>query len=182
MLLKLEESCLLLIDVQQKLTPFVMQPEVLVENCRWLLELATDLAVPVMATEQYAKGLGGTLPELKALFKNQSVPVKQTFSVMSDALCQAQLSELKRKQIVVMGIETSVCVLQTVLELTAASKEIYVVVDAVSARHQLDHDLALKRMQQAGVQLVTKEMVLFEWLRTAAHDQFKALSKKYLRG
>jgi len=105
---------------------------------------------------------------------------KVTFSVCADDKCMDQLSAINKDQIIVMGIETSVCILQTVLDLLQKNKQVYVVVDAVSARHQLDHDLALERMKIAGAQLITKEMVMFEWLRTAEHAMFKELSKKYL--
>lgn len=181
MLLELEKSCLLLVDVQQKLTPLVKNSEQLVANCGWLLELAQTLEVPRLVTEQYPKGLGHTVEALQIFLKNVAVHEKQDFSVCADQSCHTALQSLNRSQIVVMGIETSVCILQTVMQLLKTGQQVYVVVDAVSARHEIDHQLALKRMKKMGATLITKEMVLFEWLRSAAHPKFKELSLKFLR-
>ena len=182
MLIEKDKSCLLLVDVQEKLTPFVIDKEKLVENCHWLLSLANELAIETFVTEQYSKGLGHTIELLQPLIKNVTVLDKVSFSVMSDKACAGHLNSLNKSQIIVMGMETSVCVLQTVLELLAMKKQVFIVVDAVSGRHELDGQLALNRMKQAGAILVTKEMVFFEWLRTAKVKNFKELSKCYLQG
>lgn len=181
MLLEQKKSCLLLVDVQQKLVPLVTNHQALIENCRWLLELAQDCQVPVMVTEQYRKGLGPTVDELAPLIIDNHCFDKVAFSVCSDKACHQQLMALDKEQVIVIGIETSVCILQTVAELLALGKQVFVVADAVSSRHQLDHQLALTRMQAAGAILISKEMVLFEWLRQAGSEQFKQLSQKYLR-
>lgn len=181
MLLEIKQSCLLVIDVQQKLTPLVLNNEVLVKNCQWLLSLATNLAVTTFITEQYPKGLGNTIDTLQPLIKSFTCLEKLSFSVQADSNCRAYLASLGKTQIIVAGIETSVCILQTVLELLSEKKEVFVVVDAVSARSQLDHDIALQRMERAGAVLITKEMVFFEWLRTAETKDFKALSKQFLQ-
>ncbi len=182
MLINREKSCLLLIDVQEKLTPFVLNKERLVKNCHWLLSLANDLAVDRFVTEQYPKGLGHTVELLQPLIKNLPVLDKVCFSVMADNACAKHIHSLAKSQMIVMGIETSVCVLQTVMALLADKKDVFVVVDAVSGRHEQDGQLALERMKAAGAVLVSKEMVFFEWLRTANVDNYKTLSKTYLQG
>jgi len=181
MLIEKNNSCLLMVDVQQKLTPLVMEHEKLVDNCLWLLSVAKELNIATLITEQYSKGLGHTVDKLQPLIKDLPIIDKVTFSVQADLSCAQHLTQLSKNQIIVFGMETSVCVLQTVLELLKANKQVFVVADAVSARHKLDHDLALERMKIAGAHIVSKEMVLFEWLRTSAAENFKDLSKKYLQ-
>ena len=180
MLIEKERSTLLLVDVQEKLTPLVMNSEQLVDSCQWLISLANQLDIPVMVTEQYPKGLGQTVDSLRRLVKENIFYEKLSFSVCSDQKCFDQLST-KGDHIIVIGIETSVCILQTVMELIKQAKKVFVVVDAVSARYQQDHELALERMKESGAQLISKEMVLFEWLRTSAHKQFKEISQEYLK-
>lgn len=182
MLIEKDNSCLLLVDVQDKLTPLVLNKEKLVENCHWLLSLAKELNVTCCTTEQYPKGLGATVELLQPLIKSSPVLDKVTFSVMADPACSTHLQSLNQSQVIVMGIETSICVLQTVMDLLADKRQVFVVVDAVSGRNKLDGELALKRMENAGAILVTKEMVFFEWLRTAEVKNFKLLSKTYLQG
>lgn len=182
MLIEKDKSCLLLIDVQEKLMPLILNKEAVVENCHWLVSLAKELKVPICVTEQYPKGLGHTLELLQPIIKDSPVFEKVSFSVMSDCECVSHLNALNKSHYILIGIETSVCILQTALALRAEKKVVFVVVDAVSGRHKLEIKLALKRMKEAGVILVTKEMVFFEWLRTAKADNFKTLSKTYLQG
>lgn len=182
MLIEKDNSCLLLIDVQEKLTPLVLDKERLVKNCHWLLSLANDLNIQIFTTEQYPKGLGATLALLKPLLANTQINEKVEFSIMGNKKCAEAFKSIEKKQVVVMGIETSVCILQSVMELLKQSYQVFVVVDAVSGRHALDGKIALERMQQAGAFLVTKEMVFFEWLRTAGANNFKKLSQTYLQG
>lgn len=177
MLIDKDNSCLLLIDVQEKLTPHVLEPEALVSRCAWLLRLAQKVGVSVYVSEQYPQGLGATVAALKSPY----VPLtKVHFSCWQDSACQVALKAAHKKQFILMGIETHVCVMQTALDLIKAGYEVFVVVDAVSSRHMLDHKYALKRMKQASIQLVTSEMVFFEWLKQAGTPEFKALSKAYL--
>ncbi len=181
MLLNAQHSCLLLIDVQEKLIPKIMEHEQLVANCRWLLQLAKRLNVPILGSEQYPKGLGHTVAELHELVPTDAWLEKVHFSCASDDGCLKRIDQLKRKQIVIAGIEAHVCVLQTAMELQAHNKQVFVVVDAVSSRHALDKKTALKRMSAAGIQPVTKEMVFFEWVHQAGTPEFKKLSQEFLR-
>lgn len=180
-LLTKENSLVVLVDVQEKITPLVEEAKLLVDNCQWVLELCQQLAVPVLVTEQYPQGLGPTVEPLNVHLQNVSRYSKVAFSVMSDPECAKALLAFNKQQVVVIGIETSVCILQTVMHLLQANKDVFVVVDAVSARHVSDHHLALQRMQQAGAQLISKEMVLFEWLRQAGTAQFKTISQRFMK-
>jgi len=180
MLLKKNNSALLLIDVQEKLTPHVMQPDALIARCHWLMRLAEALTVPLVISEQYPRGLGKTVAPLCHMQAAASLE-KVHFSCYADSVFQSYWQSLKKEQAVLIGIETHVCVLQTALDMKKSGIDVYVVVDAVSARTALDHKYALKRLRDAGVTLVTSEMVFFEWMHAAGTAQFKALSQDFLR-
>ncbi|MDP1603895.1 MAG: hydrolase [Legionella sp.] len=180
MLLKKDNSCLLLIDVQEKLTPLVQKPEALIERCQWLMRLATDLHVPLIVSEQYPRGLGITVAPLLEVSEKDTSIEKVHFSCWREPRFKKRLQSLNKMQLVLIGIETHVCVLQTAMDLISADYEVFVVVDAVSSRDELDYKYALKRMKQAGIQLVTSEMVFFEWVGQAGTPEFKTLSKSYL--
>ena len=181
MLMQAENAALILIDVQEKLSPLVSAPQQLIERCSWLMRLSRDLNVPCLISEQYPKGLGKTVSSLSEL-SQEAIIDKVDFSCFREPEFQAKWKQLKRKQAVLIGIETHVCVLQTALDMQASGTDVFVVVDAVSSRFELDHKYGLKRMKQAGVELVTSEMVFFEWVGQAGTPHFKTLSQTYMRG
>ena len=181
MLLRRDSSCLLLIDVQEKLTPHVMQHEKLVANCEWLMRVASELDVPILATEQYSKGLGKTVSPLRDIMPGDTDIDKLHFSCYKDPCFLKYWNSLNAKQAIISGIETHVCVLQTALDLLRTGVDVYVVADAVSSRNSLDHDCGLERMRAEGVQLITREMVFFEWMEQAGTAVFKSLSKAFLK-
>ncbi|KTC97950.1 hydrolase [Legionella erythra] len=178
MLLKKEDSCLLLIDVQEKLAPFVLESEKMIARCQWLMKLAKELAVPIITSEQYPQGLGNTVKPLQS--GDKPLP-KVHFSSWREPCFKNSLTNLTKNQVVLMGIEAHVCVLQSAMDLLEAGFQVYVVVDAVSSRHEQDLKYGLKRMKQAGIELVTSEMVFFEWVGQAGTPEFKALSHAYLK-
>lgn len=180
MLLKQNQSCLVLIDVQEKLAPHVLKSNELLARCEWLMLLANELKVPMLVSEQYPKGLGATVSPLRELAKESNTLEKVYFSCWRDDHFKQALQTMNRKQVVLIGIETHVCVLQTALDLAEAGYEVFVVVDAVSSRYEQDYRYGLKRMKQHGVQLLTSEMVFFEWVEKAGTPEFKALSKAWL--
>lgn len=180
MLMNKDKSALLIIDVQEKLTPLVLEHQAMVERCQWLMNLAETLNVPTVISEQYPSGLGPTLPVLQNKAYQTQCISKVHFSCMRDDACRMHLDQLEKTQLILAGIETHVCVLQTALDMKEAGYEVFVVVDAVSSRDQQDKTYALKRMKQAGIHLVTSEMVFFEWIRKAGTAEFKALSKAFL--
>ncbi len=172
---------MLLIDVQEKLTPHVQHSEALEERCSWLMRLTNTLSVPMMVSEQYPSGLGRTLPSLRQWMPGQTDIEKVHFSCYRDASFIKHWRAVNKPQVVIAGIETHVCVLQTALEMNAAGIDVFVVVDAVSSRKTVDHECALQRMNQSGVNLVTSEMVLFEWVEQAGTPLFKSVSQAFLK-
>ena len=181
MLLNREKSGFLLVDVQEKLTPHVLNSDAMVARCEWLIRLANELNVPVVVGEQYPRGLGKTVAPLKALTSEAETIDKVHFSCYKAPSFINHWQSLGKSQVVMAGIETHVCVLQTALDMKAAGFDVFVVVDGVSSRHELDHRYGLKRMKQEGVHLLTAEMVFFEWVEQAGTPEFKALSQSYLR-
>lgn len=168
------ETCtLLVVDVQEKLIVHIPDRESLVRNIGFLLDVASVLTVPVQGTEQYPKGLGPTVSELSRRLP-QPLPVKTCFSCVSSTSLPAHP---QRTAMVVTGMETHVCIAQTVFDLLEQGITVFLPVDAVAARFSIDHDTALRRMERAGAVLTTVEAVAFEWLRDAAHPQFKAVSR-----
>jgi nicotinamidase-related amidase len=175
-LLKAEDSVLLLVDIQEKFRPGIEGMEALSKRAEILVRGAVRLGIPVLATEQYPKALGDTLPELREwLPDNQAYHAKLVFSAYACEDLRHALEACKRKQVVLVGVETHVCVLQTGLELLAAGYSVHVVSDAVSSRRNSDRDAGLHRLERHGAELVTAEMCLFEWLRVAGTQEFKEL-------
>lgn len=181
MLLNQEDSVLLLIDVQEKLASHVLNHVAFIERCEWLLKLANKMNVPILASEQYPKGLGHTIEQHQPYFSSGDCIEKIHFSCMQQPEYIKRLKEYKKKQLILIGIEAHVCVLQTAMEMKEAGFDVYVVVDAVSSRKELDLKYGLKRMKHEGIHLITAEMVFFEWLRHAGSPEFKALSKEFLQ-
>ena len=173
-LMNREDSALLVVDAQEKLLDLVPGHERIVWNIRRLLDAAAALDVPFAGTEQYPDKLSPTVPELKE--RIGPTPDKFCFSACVCGEIFERWKSDNRFRVLVCGIETHVCVLQTVLDLAAAGFEPYVAVDAVGARYAIDHDTALRRMDSAGVILTTTESAMFEWCRTAEHPQFKRIS------
>lgn len=181
MLLTADQSLLLLIDLQKKLAPAIHNNAEVEQHCRWLVEVARELAVPILATEQYPQGLGVTLPSLLSLLKSEEILEKIHFSAAQEPHIQAALADTGRRQIVLCGTETHVCVLQTALDLVAAGYQVFVVAEACGSRRDSDKQLALGRLQQAGAVIVSREMVAFEWLQQAGTAQFRHISRGWLR-
>lgn len=171
-----DDSTLLVIDVQEKLLVKMPDAAGLVRDVGFLIDAATLLRVPVVATEQYPKGLGPTAPDLARRLP-PNLPAKLSFSCCGAAGLLDGLRASGRPNVVLAGMETHVCVMQTALDLLAAGLTVFLPVDALQARFRLDHDLALRRLESAGAVTTTAEAVAFEWMRGADHPQFKAVSK-----
>jgi nicotinamidase-related amidase len=168
------DSGLLVVDVQDKLVPHVVGYDRLLGNLAFLLDAAHLLGVFIQATEQYPRGLGRTVPELASRLPQRLE--KLSFSCCAVPAIIENFRSAARSKIVVTGIETHVCVLHTALDLLAHDFRAYIVVDAVSSRSLLDHDVALRRLERAGAILVTAETVVFEWTAGADHPRFKDVS------
>ncbi|MBX9578902.1 MAG: hydrolase [Gemmataceae bacterium] len=174
--LRADNSVLLVIDIQDKLLAKIPAAAGLVRNTAFLLDTAKLLDVPVRATEQYPKGLGATTAEVARRLPGPAA-AKTAFSCCGAGTFLEELEMLQRPNVVVAGMETHVCVLQTALDLLDAGLHVYLPVDTVAARFQPDHDTAVRRLEAAGAVPVTAEAVAFEWTRDSAHPQFKALSQ-----
>lgn len=172
--LKVEDTALLVVDIQEKLLPKIMQAGEVLRNASFLVNAAKVLGVPVIATEQYPKGLGPTVEPIRGLLT--TVWEKKTFSAVGEGGALDFLKSDARIKVVVVGIEAHICVMQTVLDLLNQGFHVFVCVDAVSSRYAIDVKIALKRMQQAGAILVTAETCVYEWLETAANPAFKEIS------
>lgn len=177
MLSNKETSQLVLIDVQDKLCS-VMEPAALAEavkNCGILLQAAKLLEVPVICTEQYPRGLGATLPELSQCLTAPAIE-KTCFSCNDSGTFRARLRG-DRPQVVLTGMESHICVLQTALQLKESGKQVFVVEDAIISRKPANKANALHRLRQAGITVTNTESVVFEWLRVAEGETFKQISK-----
>jgi len=176
MLLERNRSQLLMVDIQERLLLAMAEAGPVVKNGGRLLEAARTLTVPVVVSEQYPAGLGRTGPELANLAPANAIHEKMEFSCFANAALRAALSS-EGRQTVIFGIEAHVCVLQTAIEMAADRRDVTIVVDAIGSRANDSKEVALRRMQDAGVRLATTEMVLFEWLRRAGTPEFKTISR-----
>jgi len=175
-LLARDDSRLLVVDMQEKLLNVIPVARQIVWRTRQLVRAARLLDVPVDATEQYPQGLGATVGELSELLPPP--PSKMRFSC-ADCLewARPELSSGDRYKVVIAGIETHVCVLQTALDLTARGWEVCVVADAVASRRKMDWSFGLQRLSASGVTVTTTEAVLFEWCESAEDEAFRELRK-----
>lgn len=180
LLISPETSLLLHVDLQERLLPAIDGGQTVVDNAIWLTAIARRLAIPIAATVQYPQGLGPFPPALANLLRPGETVAKIHFSAVRDG-CLEKLADFERRQIVVTGCESHVCVLQTVLDLHQSGKQVFVVADAVGSRRAADKEIALARLRAAGVTLVSREMVAFEWLQKAGTDVFREISRNYLR-
>ncbi|MFR0691608.1 hydrolase [Enterobacterales bacterium AE_CKDN230030158-1A_HGKHYDSX7] len=180
MLLRAQASTLLIIDIQERLFPAIHDNEAVLEHSAWLLAVARRLGVPALATEQYPKGLGPTVPALREALGEGEVLEKIAFSAVADPGL-LQMPGGDSRQFVVCGTEAHVCVLQTVLGLLAEDRQVYVVDEAVGSRRPQDKALALERMRQSGAVIVSREMVAFEWLERAGTETFREISRQFIR-
>lgn len=177
-LIDAHRSLLLVIDFQGRLMPAIADADVVLRNATILAQAAQKLAIPSLATEQYPAGLGHTEVGLAALC-SENVE-KTTFGACgTPAFLEAiaRLAPCSAPTLLISGCEAHVCVLQTALQLHAHGFDVRLVVDAVGSRQAISKQTALERMRAAGIELVTTEMVLFEWLRDATHPQFRDLSR-----
>lgn len=175
-ILSLNDSVLLVVDVQTRFVPVIADGEALVKQVGILMQAANLLGVPTLVSEQYPKGLGYTDERLQAFYTETTTRLEKTaFGCGADAGMMDWLKSQGRRQIVVCGIEAHVCVNQTVNQLLQEGFEVFLVHNAVSSRSLENKATALLRLTQAGAVPSNTEMVLFEWMHTAEHPQFKAV-------
>ncbi len=176
MRLEAHHAIALCIDVQERLFPQIHERQALLQRTSVLVRGLQLLNIPVLVTEQYRKGLGGTVEPLASLLEPFEPLEKMSFSACGNPDVEARVLGSGKHQVVVFGVEAHVCVLQTVLDLLGQGEKVIVVADCVSSRFASDRVLAIERMRSAGAIITTAESVLFEFMRTAAAPQFKAMS------
>lgn len=174
-LMSRSDSALLVIDVQEKLIGLIPGHERIIWNIGRLIDGAKLLGVPVSATEQYPQGLGSTHPALKS--KLPEMDEKRAFSCTECAGIFSNWREGGIRNVLLAGIETHVCVLQTALDLLSAGFNVQIAVDAVGSRFEIDRQTALRRLENSGVVPSTTEMALFEWCETSAAAEFREISR-----
>ena len=180
MALARERSALVVIDVQERLFPAMDSDhrEEVMRNLKVLAAAAQRLELPTLATEQYPKGLGHTLPEMKAALPTGLEPIeKVAFSCWAVESFKSQLTASGKRQILLGGIEAHVCVLMSALDLLAAGYAVHVVADAVTSRTQANWRLAMDYLRQAGAVVTTTETALFQLLGQADSDAFRELAR-----
>lgn len=180
MLIDAQKSRLLVVDLQSKLMPYIHDHSALLDNCINLIKVAKAIEVPIIASEQYPKGLGHTVAAIRELLEPDGMMEKEFFSCLADEGCRATLQDKHFSQVVIIGTESHVCVMQTALELKAAGQDVFLVEDCVGSRDPHNKQLAIARMRQAGIIIVSREMVAFEWLRKANTALFRQVSKEYI--
>ena len=181
MLISRERSQLLVVDVQERLVPAIFDVERVVTNVARLIRYASLLHIPTTYTEHMPEQIGNVLPELsQTIGDSASIIKKKTFSAVREPKFSDRLVKLRQRgrgSIVVCGMEAHVCVMQTVLDLMSQGFELYLAVDAVGSRFDLDHQMALRRMESSGATLTTTESAIFEWCETSRNPAFKSISQ-----
>lgn len=174
-----ETSLVVAVDFQEKLMPIIDRAESLIVNAKALLDGAGLFRVPVLATEQYPKGLGPTVRAIRDAFPETLTPIpKISYSCCDEPRFIEELAACeKARQIVLTGIETPICLLQTALDLSERGFTVFLPEDACSAQIRADHSTALRRLENSGCVVTCVESILYRWCRTAGHEQFKALSR-----
>jgi len=175
--LEIDRSCILVVDVQVKLLPAIRHQRRVVDSCRRLLEGAKIFSIPVLATEQYPKGIGPTEPALAECLTRCGARVleKPTFSAWEHPPVREAMLAIDRPQVVLVGVEAHVCVQQTALDLRSRDYDVFVCADAVGSRSPIDYVVALDRMRHAGVFVTGVESVLFEWCHQCDTPEFKQM-------
>ena len=172
-----ENTLLVVIDVQGKLATLMQDSSVYLGNLGTMIRGVRILDVPILWVEQLPEKLGATHPEIATLLANQEPIRKSSFSCLGSDEFDQMLTESKRSQILVTGIETHVCVYQTVCDLLDKGGEVHVVADAVASRRSTDKEIGLLKMRMAGAQLTSTETCLFELMKIAGTEEFRQVVK-----
>ena len=176
-MLKIENTVLLVVDVQGKLASLMYDKQALFENTKKCIKGAKVLEIPILWVEQNPDGLGETIPEIANLLVGRAPIVKMSFSSYGNKDFKEALKDLNRNQILIVGIETHVCVYQTAVDLVNADFEVSVVADAVASRKQMDKQIGIQKMKDEGVKVTSTEMALFELQGVAEGSRFKQILK-----
>ena len=177
MRITLENTIGLVIDIQERLFPAMSEKELLLKNTLVLIKGLNELGIPLLITQQYTKGLGETIPEIKSEIAEFSFIEKRNFSCCDELQFAESIHNLEAKNVIICGIESHVCVLQTAVDLKEAGLNPIVVMDCVSSRIKENIELAKERFRFEGIMMVSYESILFELTRSSADPAFRAISK-----
>ena len=172
-----ENTVGLVVDIQERLFPVMWKKEKLLSNCLILIQGIQELQIPLLVTQQYTKGLGETHAEIKSVINDFSFIEKREFSCCDEPTVSKMLKQIEAKNIIICGIESHVCVLQTAVDLKEAGYNPIVVVDCVSSRTAENIELAKERFRFEGIMMTSYESILFELTRSSGVNEFKTISK-----
>ena len=176
-MINIDDTALVVIDVQEKLFRFINEKEKLAKNLQTLLKGTSILEIPVILTEQNPAGLGPTIAEIAELVPEVKRIAKFSFSCCDERLFMQELEATNRRKILIAGIETHICVYQTAAEMKNLGYHVQIVADCVSSRTTANNNIGLERLKAEGAVLTSVEMVLFELLKTAKSTKFKEIQK-----
>ncbi|MDH4201673.1 MAG: hydrolase [Phycisphaerae bacterium] len=176
-MLTIENACLVIVDIQEKLLPVMANPEQVMKNTAVLIQIAQALDIPILWCQQVPKALGPTVAELSSLLEGAEPIDKSTFSCGGDEAFMKRIDELQSQTAIICGIESHVCVFQTAMDLIQHGLYVHVVADATSSRTNENKHIGLQRMAKEGAVITSTEMLLFELLRDSKHPKFRELAK-----
>jgi nicotinamidase-related amidase len=178
-----EQCVLIVVDIQEKLLPAIANKELLMKNAQLLIRLAGMIGLPILSTTQYARGLGGTVPEISSLLSNSPALDKTEFGCFNNSGFCTAIKTLpgSRTTVLLCGMETHICVMQTALGAMNQGYLVHVASDAVGSRSEWNYHIGLNRMQDAGAVISSTEMMMYELLRSSSSPTFKELLP-YLKG
>lgn len=171
-----DQTAMLLVDVQERLFGHIQDHAFIEKHLVALIQGLQHLEIPILCNQQYTQGLGDTIASLRTVLQEKTVYEKRTFSCCQNDDVMMQLKAFNVRSVVVAGVESHVCVLQSVRDLIEAGFEVILCTDAIGSRKHNDHEIALRRMEKEGAWLCTTESLLFELLQGASHPQFKMIS------
>ena len=169
-----KDTALICIDIQEKLVNMLDNAEQIAKNCEIILKAANILNINTLITEQYPKGLGSTIEPIKSITSFITIE-KTSFSALQTEEFLNEFNKINNKNIIIFGIETHICVLQSVIDLIKNGYNVFVVSDCCSSRSKKNHKTALNLMQQEGARIITLEIALFNFLKSSKHPNFKEI-------
>lgn len=169
-----KNTTVICIDIQEKLVNMLENKEQIASNCKKMMKVASILDIDTIISEQYPKGLGSTIESIKEI-KDFKTIEKTTFSALQTPEFRECFDSFKNKDVVIFGIETHICVYQTVKDLIKEGYNVYVVCDCCASRSNLNYEKSLKLMEKLGANITTLEIVLFDFLKSSKHPNFKEL-------
>ena len=170
------DTSVICIDVQEKLVKMLNNADLIAQNCAKLMKTASILDVDTIVTEQYPKGLGETIDLIKSIKKFATIE-KTTFSILKDSKFYDIFKKLNNKNIIIFGIESHICILQSVIDLIECGYNVFVVEDCCASRNKENHKIAMELMKQKGANIITLEIALFNFLKSSKHPNFKEIQQ-----